>query len=288
MENYGGQAVIEGVMIKGPKGIVTAVRDSNQEIKYQSKEFVSFTKKYPKTNIPLLRGVINLIETLSIGMKSLNYSVNVAGGEIGQKGSVLISIITGTLSIALALFLFKFLPLGIVQGISNYIVQINNPFIYNIIEGIGKISIFVAYLLIISRMKDIQRVFQYHGAEHKVVNCYEKEGKVSTKNAKKYSTIHKRCGTTFILLVLIISIIIYLFIPIQLSFTSKLALRIMLLPLIAGISYEILKLNSKYENILLKIFAAPGLWLQKITTNEPDEEQIDVAVFALKKAITFK
>lgn len=284
MEIVGGQAVLEGVMMKSGSKIATAVRDSKGKIKVEISKKVSLTKKYKHLNIPIIRGLIILFETLIIGLKALNFSANIAIEEENKKEklsnfSIALMII---FSVIFALILFKLIPLGIAQFIANLKPDFENRYLFNLLEGITKIIILILYIYIISLMPDIKRVFQYHGAEHKVVNAYENN---DLKNAKKYSRIHLRCGTSFILFVLFISIFVYMFIPMDLPFLTKYAIRILLLPLIAGLGYELIRLAPKYQkNILFKIIMFPGLLLQRMTTKEPDEDQIEVAKHALKHA----
>lgn len=289
MENVGGQAVIEGVMMRAPKWVVTAVRKSSGKIVYKKEKTKSLTSK-PILKWPFIRGVIVMFESLVLGIKALNYSAKEASEEdeeeINAKLSGLMIFFSLAFSIILALFLFKFIPLAAVQYLNLNFKIFENKYIFNVMEGFLKFLIFLGYILIIAQFKDIKRVFEYHGAEHKTVNCYEKEKSLKVKNAKKYSTVHRRCGTSFLFFVIFISILVYIFLPLEISFLAKLALRIALLPLIAGISYEILKLSSRYEkNLLFSILVSPGLLIQKITTSEPDEKQLEVAIFALKKAM---
>lgn len=288
MESIGGQAVIEGVMIRNKDTIATAVRKSSGKIKVLKHNVKSLTKKYKILGLPVIRGVILLFETLAIGMKSLNFSANESAKEDLKREITQWQLFLAIgISIAFALVIFKLIPLLAVQLVSNYAHL--GLFAFNFLEGFLKLSILTGYIYAISFMPDIKRVFMYHGAEHKVVNCYENEGKVSIKAAKKYFTIHKRCGTNFITLVLIISILVYLFIPLSLSFIGKYALRVALLPLVAGISYEVLKFNAKYPKLgLLEIFILPGMLLQRITTKEPDSKQLEVAIKALKESLKEK
>src|SRR3989344_7512414 len=277
--NIGGQAVIEGVLMRTKDKAAIAIRKPNQKIKIKKLEIKSFQNKFFK--LPLIRGIIALIETLILGIKALNYSANENLEEPEKKQekiSPIYFIITAIFSLILALVIFKFIPLLITQALTNKTL-IKNKILFNIIEGLLKIIILFVYILIISRMKDIQRIFQYHGAEHKVVNCYENKLPLTLQNIKKFSTIHTRCGTSFIILVLIVSIIIYSFLPSDVTFIKKLTYRILLLPLIAAISYEIIKI--KKSNFLIKILTYPGTLLQKLTTKEPDEKQIEIAVKAL-------
>lgn len=273
MDYVGGQAVIEGVMMRYKNSIATAVLKNNKII--VKKEKIKF--KGSKT--PFVRGIINLVETLYIGIKTLNYSAEMQIDK-KEKSSSFTLTFSVIISVILALFLFKFIPLYITK-LADKIINLSS-ISFNILDGIVKILIFLLYVYLISKLKEIKKIFQFHGAEHKVVNCYESGKKLTPKNIKNFSTAHKRCGTTFILLVLIISIFVYIFIPKTMPFYMNLALRILLLPVIASISYEILKMNAKYNNLITKILTKPGLLIQKITTKEPDNKQIEVAIKALK------
>jgi len=277
-ELVGGQAVIEGVMMKRKDKIAIAIRSPNKKILVKKEK-----SNFPKVKIPFIRGMFALVETLYIGMKSLNFSTKVALQEEGEKSSFY-TVIAIILALIFALFLFKFVPLSIVYLIDKLIPLSNITF--NLIDGLLKILILVGYIYVISFMKDIQRVFQYHGAEHKAVNCYEAKQPLTVKNVKKFSCLNPRCGTSFIIVVLILSILFYSFIPKDYSFFSKLILRIILLPLIASVAYEFIRLSGKYKNnILLKILSIPGLAIQKMTAKEPEKKQIEVAIKALKAVI---
>lgn len=287
MESIGGQAVIEGVMIRNKDIVATAVRKNKGKIKIHRQKVNSLTKKNKILGLPVIRGVILLFETMAIGIKSLNFSANEsAGTKTGKKENISSwqLFLAIAISIAFALLVFKLLPLLIVQLASKFFDL--GLFSFNLLEGLIKLLILSGYIYSISFMPDIKRIFMYHGAEHKVVNCYENEKKVSIKAAKKYSTIHKRCGTNFVTLVLLVSILVYLFIPLDFNFFAKYAARVALLPLVAGLSYEILKANAKYPNLkIFEMFIVPGMLLQKVTTKEPDNKQIEVAIRALKESL---
>ena len=272
----GGQALIEGVLMRNKEKICIAVRKDKKIIVKKEKI------RFKESKIPFFRGITNLISTMYVGMKALNYSASIQIGKKEKENKVM-SVITILIAVIFALFLFKFLPLLLTQLIDNKLNLSSASF--NITDGIIKLVILVLYIYIISRMKDIKRVFQYHGAEHKAVNCYESKKSLTINNVKKFSTTHKRCGTTFIIFVIFTSIIVYVFIPKGYSFLLKLSLRILLLPLIASMSYELLKLSAKYDNIITKTITSPGLLIQKLTTNEPDNKQIEVAIKSLKGVI---
>ena len=278
MADYvGGQAVIEGVMMRYKDNLATAVSKKNKIIVKKEKI------KFKSSKIPFIRGIINLIETLYIGVKTLNYSAEMQMDKKEKKPGSSMMIFSLIFAFVFALFLFKFLPLYLTRFIDKFLNL--NSILFNLLDGVIKISIFILYIFIISKMSDIKKVFQYHGAEHKAVNCYESGLKLNVKNVKKFSTVHKRCGTTFILLVLVVSIIVYMFIPKTLPFYLNLLLRILLLPLIAAISYELLRLNARYDNIFTGALVMPGLLLQKMTTKEPNEKQINVALKAINAVL---
>ena len=278
MADYvGGQAVIEGVMMRYKDNLATAVSKKNKIIVKKEKI------KFKSSKIPFIRGIINLIETLYIGVKTLNYSAEMQLEKKEKKSSSSMMVFSLIFAFVFALFLFKFMPLYLTRFIDKFLNM--NSILFNLLDGIIKISIFILYIHIISKMSDIKKVFQYHGAEHKAVNCYESALKLNVKNVKKFSTVHKRCGTTFILLVLTVSIIVYMFIPKTLPFSMNLLLRILLLPFIASISYELLRLNARYDNMITGTLVIPGLLLQKMTTKEPNDKQINVAIKAINAVL---
>ncbi len=276
VKNYiGGQALIEGVLMKNKNKVAVAVRNNKGKITVKKEKI-----KFKENKIPFIRGIVNLFVILYIGIKYLNYSANESLGKEEKIGfwSVFFSFL---FAIVFAIAIFKFLPLFLTTIFDKFI-KINN-ITFNIIEGILKLGIFVLYVYIISFMKDVHRVFQYHGAEHKAVACYEAGKKLNIKEVQKFRTEHKRCGTSFIFLVLFLSIIVYSFVPKDMYFWTKLILRIALLPVIAGISYEFLRLSARYNIFTFLVY--PGLWIQKITTKQPDNKQVEVAIKALKGAL---
>jgi uncharacterized protein YqhQ len=276
-KSVGGQAIIEGVMMKNENNLAMSVR--NQKGKIITKKEKLKPNKLSK--IPIIRGITNLVEMLVLGMKGLVWSSNQSLGEKEELTTKEIIFVI-TISMILVVVFFIGLPFYLTK------LVIQKGFWFNVLDGIIRITILVAYMLIISRMQDVKTLFQNHGAEHKTVNCYEANKKLTTQNVKKYSTLHPRCGTSFIIIVLLISIIIFSTITTQ-NWKLNIALRILLIPIIAGTSYEILKLSAKHEkNIIVKTLIQPGLWLQKITTKEPDNKQIEVAITALKTALEMK
>lgn len=295
----GGQAVIEGVLMRTNEKYAIAVRQPNGRIIVKKEKYLSSTKKSKVLGLPLIRGVIMLWETLLLGYKALTFSANQAlvaedddnkkngrpknNKEKNELGTPELAI-TLVISILLALGLFKLLPLLIATFFKNNVGGSN--ILFNIIDGIAKFAILILYLVVISRMKDVQRLFQYHGAEHKSVHCYENNMKLTVENVKKDPKAHARCGTTFILVVLFLSIIFYLLIPFETGFWLKLLIRILFLPIIAGISYEWIKFSGKHtDNFFAKILIGPGLLVQNLTTREPDDKQIEVAIKALKAVV---
>ncbi len=282
----GGQAVINGVMMYNKPYMAVAVRGPKGKTIVKKEKVKTVGKNFE--NVIILRGVVNLIDMFIIGTKSLNFSAYCSMDNKEKKKAkennfgIAITII---ISLALALFIFKFIPLAIAQLLLNYKI-IESSLAFNIIEGIVKIAIFGSYVYLISFMKDVFVLFQYHGAEHKTVNCYEAGMKLTVNNVKKHTTLNERCGTSFILMVLLLSVIIYSFIPTTPGLLIKYFYRLLLLPLIIGIAYELIKLSAKYkENLLFKAIIYPGLMFQKITTKEPSNKQIDVAIKALKSVL---
>ena len=271
----GGQAVIDGVMMKYQDNIAVAVRKENGKIVVKKEKLI-----FKESKIPFIRGIVNLFIMLYTGYKSLSYSGNVNLGK-EEKFTFKEFFLTFIFALVFAILLFKFLPLLI----ANFLLKkfaFNNLY-FSLIDGILKITLFVLYVYLMSLSKDIRTVFQYHGAEHKAVACHEANLKLNVKNVQKFSTLHKRCGTTFIFLVLLVSIIVYTFIPKDFNFLTKLGLRILLLPLIASLSYEILRLGARYN--FLKILIYPGLLIQKITTQPPTNKQVEVAIASIKKVL---
>ncbi|MBL7054642.1 DUF1385 domain-containing protein [Candidatus Woesearchaeota archaeon] len=281
--HIGGQAVMEGVMIKTKKNLVISVRKPNGKITTKKQKLKPISEKIKFFGWPFIRGIVELIEILIIGIKALNYSANESIDKKEEKITSKELMITLFIAFGFAFLLFKFLPLLITKFIFNKGVIGSSRTIFNLIDGLLRISMFILYILVISRLKDVKRLFQYHGAEHKAVNCFEAGKKLTPKNIKKYSTLHPRCGTSFIFIVLFVAILIFSIVKIDINFWLLLVLRIPLILPVAGISYEILKLSDKFKNnAIFNSLSKPGLWLQKITTKEPDKKQIEVAIEAVK------
>lgn len=294
----GGQAVIEGVMIKSPSFIATAVRNPKGEIVVKKEPFKSLSARIKFLGLPILRGVINLFEMIAIGMKALDFSVNIAVEEQPNdkktKFQKILSIISFTLSIiislAFALFLFKFVPLFITEKLAQVFPRLKNSvMLFNLTDGLLRIFIFLLYIFLLSIIPYFRRVFEYHGAEHKAIFAFEKDLPLTAENVKMQSPRHPRCGTSFLIFVLIISILMFSLVPRHPIFIINFLRRIAMIPLIAGVGYEILKWSAKFEkNPLVKLLTYPGVLTQYITTKEPDEKEIEVAVRAVGEATGLK
>lgn len=276
----GGQAVIEGVMMRGPGGLATAVRQADQQIIVKKDMVTSITERWPFLKLPLLRGVVALVESLVYGVQALNFSAQAAGEE-GEQLSNKEMAMTMAVALTVGIVLFIVIPTAAAKLITNITTD---PFWFNMTEGILRKVIFFLYIFGISRMPDIQRVFQYHGAEHKVIHAYEAGEELEPANIRKYSRLHPRCGTSFLLIVMVVSIVVFSFLGWP-SLIWRIASRIALMPLIAGISYEVIRMAGKYKSGFVHACTVPGLWLQHLTTREPDDDQIEVAVRALREVL---
>lgn len=294
----GGQAVLEGVMMKNRDKYAVAVRKPNGEIDVEVEEYkgVCGDKKFAK--LPFIRGVFAFIDSLILGMKVTTYSASFYEEEdekpsktegkleklLGNKADDIMMTFTVILSVIIAVALFMLLPLFLSDLLGKYI---RNASVIAIIEGLIRILIFIAYIAGISLMKDIKRLYMYHGAEHKCINCIEKGRPLTVKDVKRSSRQHKRCGTSFLLFVVLVSVIVFFFIRVD-NMALKLVLRIALVPVIAGISYEIIRLAGRSDNVLVRIISAPGMWMQKLTTKEPDEDMIEVAIASVEAVFDWK
>ena len=278
----GGQAVIEGVMMRGFGKVATAVREPNGNINVQVKAVSSIADRYPILKLPILRGAVSLFESLMLGMKSLSFSAQAAGEEDEQLSDREL-IGTIILAIALACGLFLAIPTFAAKF---FHTLTDDPIALNLAEGFLRLLIFLAYLFAISRMKDIKRVFQYHGAEHKTIFCYEADLPLTVENVKKFPRLHPRCGTAFLLIVMLVSIFVFAFLGWP-ELWIRILSRIILLPIVAGLSYEIIRFSARSQNSIVKLATLPGLWLQYLTTNEPDDSMIEVAIASLE-AVTPK
>lgn len=292
--NVGGQAVIEGVMMRGKKGIATSVRKESGEIVTKMEDGIPFGSKHPRLNKPFLRGIFVLIDNLIIGLSSLNYSASLFEADDEEskfekwlnnkfgtsKANDIIMTLTMIVSFIFSIGIFIGIPTGVASLFQRYSL---NSIALNLIEAFLRIIILIFYMWIISKMDDIYRLFQYHGAEHKTIFCYEAGEELTVENVKKQSRFHPRCGTNFIFLIMIVSIIIFAFTSWG-NFFYRLALRVILVPVVSGISYEIIRWLGKNNSKLAKIISYPGIKLQNLTTREPDSDQIEVAINSLMKA----
>ena len=288
--NIGGQAVLEGVMMRAPRAIAIAVRKPGGEIVVRREPMPPLSERYPIVKLPILRGTVALFTSLVIGIKALNFSANEAiaeeENEEGKKEELSSWALAGTMTVAfgLGIALFFFFPLYMTKFLVPYIGD--NNIVFNLVDGVIRVIVFLLYIWSIARMKDIQRVFQYHGAEHKTIFAFENGEDLTLDNVKKYSRLHPRCGTSFLLIVMLVSIAVFSLIPKAWPFAYKAISRVVLLPLIAGISYEFLKWSARNDqHPIVKMVIAPGLALQRLTTREPDDSQLEVAIRSVKEAL---
>ena len=294
----GGQAVLEGIMMKNKDKYAVAVRKPNGEIEVDIDEYTGVTKGNIIKNLPFFRGVFNFIDSLVLGTKSLNYSASFYEDEEEQetkldkvlnkafKGNaekVLTSVVT-VFSVLLAIAIFMVLPYYLTGFFTK---NVRNDTLVALIEGIIRVLIFVLYVVLISLNKDIKRVYRYHGAEHKCINCIEHGKPLTVENVMKSSRLHRRCGTSFLLLVVLVSVILFFFIRVE-NPMLKVVIRILLVPVIAGIAYEIIRLAGRSNNLFVRIISAPGLGLQKLTTKEPDESMVEVAIASVEAVFDWK
>ena len=288
--SIGGQALIEGIMMKGPKVTAVAVRKPNGEIEIKTED----TKKNPVAKIPVLRGMYNFLDSMIVGYNCLMYSADIAMTEeepdkleqwltkhFGKKGSDLLIMIAGVLGAMLALVLFMVLP-TVITGIINRIVDLGS--FKAVVEGMLKLAIFFVYMWGVTYVEDVKRLFMYHGAEHKTIACYEAGEEITVENVRRHSRFHPRCGTSFLFIVVIVSRLIFSFVPWTSTF-GRVGLKLLLLPVVVGIAYEILKFTGRHENVCTKVLASPGLFFQKFTTKEPEDDMIEVAIAATLKVI---
>lgn len=302
----GGQAVIEGVMMKAPNAIATAVRRANGNIELKTEPYKSISVKYPILKTPFLRGAVNLIEMMVIGIKTLNYSAEIAmqdAEEMENKDkeenkkkksgtSNLSLILTLLVALGIGIAIFFVLPLFLTTKLFNLG---DDVLLFNLVAGIIRLTILLIYIIGISKMKDIHRIFQYHGAEHKLVFNFEDGKKLSVENAKKFTTFHPRCGTSFLIVVMLVAILSFAVLDAiilkelgYINLAIRLGVHLPFIPLLGGISYEFIRFSAKRSNTVFgKILVTPGLWLQRITTKEPDESQLEVALCALNAALNY-
>ena len=293
--SIGGQAVIEGVMMRGPKLTALSVRMTDQSITTEVWDTPNSNKWYKKT--PFIRGVFNFVESMTDGYKSLMKAAEKAGldeeaeepSKFEQKlrqllGDKFMPFLQGCIllfSLAMALFFFAFLPTTLVGFFKDYI---SHPLALSALEGLTKIAILILYLALISNMSDIKRVFMYHGAEHKTIFCYEHGEELTVENVRKYTRFHPRCGTSFLVIVLLLSILVSSMVSWD-NLWMRVGLKVLCLPIIMSLSYECIKFAGRHDNLFTRILSAPGLWTQRLTTREPDDSMIEVAIASMKKVI---
>ncbi|MBZ5545387.1 MAG: DUF1385 domain-containing protein [Acidobacteriia bacterium] len=287
----GGQAVIEGVMMRSPHSFAVAVRRPAGDIAVLQDSLVRPSEKYPWLKYPLLRGLGTLGQAMVLGIRALRYSAAEALEEKESKprekkpelNNWLLAL---NLAISLGFFIFfyKFLPLYLATQVQGHYLAAKSTLVFNLVDGVIRILLFLGFLWLIAQWKDIQRIFEYHGAEHKVVWAYEKTGRFDLATARDCTRFHPRCGTSFLLVVMVIAMVLYMFLPFQ-SFAGRLAGRLLLLPLIVGVSYEFIRFAAKAQGPLWRWAAQPGLWLQRITTREPNDAQLETAIRALEAAM---
>lgn len=297
----GGQAVIEGVMMRGPQKTAMAVRKPDGSINLDTWENTSIRDKYPLLKLPLVRGVVSFVEMLIFGYKSLMASADIATEEEPdgnpdevpdekekkKQDAAMKAVEVGSMviGIVIALLLFSVAPAFLIKYV--FATLHYNGFLQTLFEGVVRIAIFVLYLFAISRMKDIKRVYEYHGAEHKTISCYEHGAELTPSSAKTFPRLHPRCGTSFLLIVLIVSILVFSLLRVTWDLIwLRILIKVALLPVIVGISYEIIKFAGRHDNSVMRFILAPGLWLQKLTTREPDDSQLEIAIASLKAVLT--
>ena len=294
----GGQAVLEGVMMKNKEKYAVAVRKPDGEIEVEVETYQGLAHGSKFKELPFIRGIFNFLDSLILGTRALNYSASFYEEEEGKEtkfdkamdkmsggnGEKLLSGIVTVISIMLAVGIFIVLPYFISSLFESFI---RNRSLMAIIEGVIRIALFLLYVWGISAMKDIRRLYQYHGAEHKCINCIEKGRPLTVHNVMHSSRLHKRCGTSFIFFVMLVSIVLFFFIQVD-NVAEKVILRILLMPVVAGISYEIIRLAGRTDNIFIKILSAPGMWIQRMTTKEPDESMAEVAIASVEAVFDWK
>ena len=294
----GGQAVLEGVMMKNKEKYAVAVRKPDGEIEVEVETYQGLAHGSKFKELPFIRGIFNFLDSLILGTRALNYSASFYEEEEGKEtkfdkamdkmsggnGEKLLSGIVTVISIMLTVGIFIVLPYFISSLFESFI---RNRSLMAIIEGVIRIALFLLYVWGISAMKDIRRLYQYHGAEHKCINCIEKGRPLTVHNVMRSSRLHKRCGTSFIFFVMLVSIVLFFFIQVD-NVAEKVILRILLMPVVAGISYEIIRLAGRTDNVFIKILSAPGMWIQRMTTREPDESMAEVAIASVEAVFDWK
>lgn len=299
----GGQAVIEGVMMRSPHAFCVAVRKPSGEIASQTGPLVRPSERRRLWKYPVLRGVGVLGQALALGIRALRFSANTALEEeraaqnptesasqkTARKAEISSWVMAANLifSVGFFIFLYKFLPLFLTTQLKQHVAAVGNHFVFNAVDGLIRIALFLAFLLAVSSWKEIRRVYEYHGAEHKVVFNFESRQPVTIENTRAFTTWHPRCGTSFMIVVMLISMVIYTLIPVA-SFGMRFLVRIALLPLIAGVSFELIRFAARHQGTLWASLVAPGLWLQRITTQPPADAQLEIGIRALEEAMALE
>jgi uncharacterized protein YqhQ len=286
----GGQAVMEGVMMRAPHSYCVAVRKPNGEVVTEEMPVSRPSEKHSYFKWPVIRGLGVLGQAMMLGMKALHFSASAALDE-GDKPSKPVSswmmAVQAIFSVVFFIVLYKLVPLKLTDMLSNALPVLKNQILFNAVDGAIRLTIFVGFLFLLSRMKDIRRVFEYHGAEHKVVFNFESRKPLNVENAQQFVTWHPRCGTSFMFVIMLISMLVYMVIPVQ-TFAAKLAIRVVMLPVITGVSYELIRFAAKRRGSFLSLLTAPGLWTQRITTQPPSDEEVGVAIQALQGAMALE
>lgn len=300
--SIGGSALIEGIMMRGPKRTTVAVRVKENEIYTEDLTFKSLAERFRIFRVPFIRGLGGLIDSMRLSFKALSISAEKAMEDVpqeepsrfekwidkvfGDSFMKVLMVVATVLGVALAIGLFFIFPTWLFNTVAtHFFPSLYDAMVYrSVFEGVLRIALFLLYVVLCSRMSDMKRVFQYHGAEHKTIFCYENDEALTVENIRKYRRFHPRCGTSFMVIMLLLGIIIGLFIPIE-EPVLRSAVKILLLPVSCGIGYELIKLCGKYDNLATRIIAAPGLWAQRITTKEPDDSMLEVAIAAMKPVI---
>ena len=289
----GGQAVLEGVMMRSPHAWGISVRKPDGTISTHSEPLERLSEKHKWMGWPVIRGVMTLGQAMVLGFRALRYSADVAldampsdQGEAAKKTEISgwVAALNIILSVGFFIFLYKFIPLVGATKLKNVYPVFGNQVLFNLVDGIIRMALFLLFIWGVSLMPDIRRVYQYHGAEHKTVFAFESRNPLTIKHAQSYSTFHPRCGTSFLMTVMLLSIVVYMLFPAQ-GFVAKFLLRIALLPVIAGLSYEMIRFAAKHGSSLFALLTQPGLWLQRITTKPPADDQVECAISALNEAM---
>ena len=299
LNKVGGQALLEGVMMKSGDDVVLSVRRDDGAIETAAETFVSAKKKFKLLGLPILRGIVGFIESLLLSFRTLSRSIDMLGLDemeeetkfdkwlkehLGDKLTAIIMTVAGVLGIALGIGLFVFLPSLVTKLLDSYVLPLG--WAKSLIEGVIKIGIFVLYMWLVSFMKDIRRTFEYHGAEHKSIACYESGLELTPENAAKCTRLHPRCGTSFMIVMLILSILVFSLpiVPWD-NLLLRVGIKLLLLPIVMGLGYEFIMYAGKHDNAVTRLLSAPGLWMQRITTREPDEAQLEIAITSIKLAL---